>query len=57
MSSTTQKFWEEQEYFENKEIKQEPLNKDVENILEQFRLLSLEDKVKVKQLLKTEKLF
>lgn len=57
MSSTTQRFWEEQEYFENREIEQEPLNKDVENILELFRLLSPENKVKVKQLLKSEKIF
>lgn len=57
MSSTTQRFWEEQEYFENREKEQEPLNKDVENILELFRLLSPENKVKVKQLLKSEKIF
>jgi len=56
MSSTVQRFYQDQEYFETQK-EQEPLNKDVENILELFRLLSPENKVKVKQLLKSEKIF
>lgn len=39
MSSTTQRFWEEQEYFENREKEQETVSKDVQTIIDLFRLL------------------
>lgn len=56
MSSTVQRFFFDDSFGE-REYKEETIDKDVENILELFCLLSVEDKVKVKQLLKTEKLF
>lgn len=57
MSSTTQKFWEEQEYFENKEIEQETVSKDVQTIIDLFRLLEPSERVQVKKLLKSESIF
>ena len=52
--SDSVKYWEEQDL----EPKQkEELSKDVINILELFRLLSAESKVKVKQILRNENIF
>lgn len=57
MSSTTQRFWEEQEYFENKEIEQETVSKNVQTIIDLFRLLEPLERVQVKKLLKSESIF
>lgn len=57
MSSTTQRFWEEQEYFENKEIEQETVSKDVQTIIDLFRLLEPLERVQVKKMLKSESIF
>jgi hypothetical protein len=56
MSSTIQIFFLDDSFGE-REHKEEIIDKDVENIVELFRLLSPENKVKVKQLLKSEKIF
>lgn len=57
MSSTTQRFWEEQEYFENREKEQETVSKDVQTIIDLFRLLEPLERVQVKKLLKSESVF
>ena len=56
MSSTVQRYFLDDSFGE-REHKEEVLDKDVENILELVRLLSPENKVKVKQLLKSEEIF
>lgn len=56
MSSSVQKFYLDQEWFEQPK-ETEPLSKGVENILELFELLSVEDKVTVKKLLKNKNVF
>ena len=57
MSSTTQRFWEEQEYFENKQEEKEIISKDVQTIIDLFRLLEPLEKVQVKKMLKSESIF
>ena len=58
MSSTPQKFYLDQESFGEKEIKTEEIySQDVINIRELFRLLSFEDKVITKRLLREENIF
>jgi hypothetical protein len=44
-------------YLENPKEDKEVLSEDVVNILELFRLLSAENKVKARQLLKQENIF
>lgn len=56
MSSTVQRFFLDDSFGE-REHKEEVIDKDVEGVIELFRLLSPENKVKVKQLLKFEKIF
>lgn len=56
MSSSVQKFYLDQEWYEQPK-EPEPLSKGVEDVLKLFESLSAEDKVKVKQLLKSEKVF
>ena len=52
--SDSVKYWEEQD-LEPKQEKE--LSEDVVNILELFRLLSLEDKATAKRIIKGEKMF
>jgi len=50
------KFWDEGNFGE-KEINQTVFSKDVENIMELYNLLSLEDRLIVKRLIINKKLF
>lgn len=50
----TLKYWDEQD-FQNYE--KETLSEDVQHILDLFRLLSAEERLKVKQLVREEKIF
>lgn len=56
MSSSPQKFYLDDSFGE-KEIKTEEYSQDVINIRELFRLLSFEDKVITKRLIKEESIF
>lgn len=49
-------YWEDQD-FPAKEIKTEEYSKDVVNIAELFKLLSTEDRIAVKRLIASEKVF
>ena len=53
----TIRYYLDQESFGEKEIKTEEYSQDVINIRELFRLLSFEDKVIVKRLIREEKIF
>jgi hypothetical protein len=55
MSDSVQKFYLDESFREKDS--EEFLNKEVENILGLYRLLSLEDKLKAKRLIATEKIF
>ena len=57
MSDSVQRFYLDQESFGEKEIKTEEYSQDVINIRELFRLLSFEDKVIAKRLIREEKIF
>lgn len=57
MSSITQRFWEEQEYFDNKQEEKETVSKDVQTIIDLFRLLEPLERVQVKKMLKLESIF
>ena len=54
MSDTLKRYWEE-EY--PQEVKDNKLSEDVVNILETFKLLTIEDKIIVKRLIKTVDIF
>ena len=54
MSDTFKHYWDEEYPQEEKDDK---LSKDVLNILEIFKLLSVEDKIVVKRLIKTMDIF
>ena len=57
MSDSVSKFFLDNSYLEEPKEDKEVLSEDVVNILELFRLLSAEQKVKVRQLLKQENIF
>jgi hypothetical protein len=48
------KYWEEQTFEPRKE---EKLSEDIVNILDLFRLLSVENKLKVRDLIRNEEIF
>jgi hypothetical protein len=52
--SDTMKYWEEQSF---EPIKEEKLSEDVVNILDLYRLLSVENKLKVRNLIRNEEIF
>jgi len=54
MSDSVQRFYSD-ESFGEKEIKNN--SKEVQNILDIFRLLSVEDKISVKRLIREEEIF
>ena len=54
MSDTVKHYWDE-EY--PQEVKDNKLSEDVVNILETFKLLTIEDKIIVKRLIKTVDIF
>ena len=54
MCDTLKHYWEE-EY--PQEVKDNKLSEDVVNILETFKLLTIEDKIIVKRLIKTVDIF
>lgn len=58
MSDSVQKFYLDQESFGEKEIKtEEKDSQDVMNILDLFKMLSIEDKITTIRKLRQEKLF
>lgn len=58
MSSSPQRFYLDQESFGEKEIKtEEKDSQDVMNILDLFKMLSIEDKITTIRKLRQEKLF
>jgi len=57
MSDSISKFFLDNSFLEEPKEDKEVLSEDVVNILELFRLLSAENKVKVRQLLKQENIF
>lgn len=57
MSSTTQRFWEEQEYFKSKQEEKETVSKNVQTIIDLYRLLEPLERVQVKKMLKSENIF
>ena len=58
MSDSVQKFYLDQESFDEKEIKtEEKYSQDVINIKELFRLLSVEDRILVKRIIAEENIF
>lgn len=57
MSSSPQKFYLDDSFGEKENKTEETYSQDVINIRELFRLLSFEDKVITKRLLREEKIF
>lgn len=57
MGDSISKFFLDNSFLEEPKEEKEVLSEDVVNILELFRLLSAEQKVKVRQLLKQENIF
>ena len=57
MSDSVQKFYLDQESFGEKEKTEEKYSQDVINIRELFRLLSVEDRILVKHLIREESIF
>jgi hypothetical protein len=57
MGDSVSKFFLDNSFLEEPKEEKEVLSEDVVNILELFRLLSVENKVRVRQLLKQENIF
>ena len=57
MGDSVQKYFMDNSYLEEPKQEDKELSKDVVNIIQLFRLLSVENKVKVRQLLKNENIF
>ena len=57
MSDSVTKYFMDNSYLEEPKQEDKELSKDVVNIIQLFRLLSVENKVKVRQLLKNENIF
>ena len=57
MSDSVSKYFMDNSYLEEPKQDDKELSKDVVDIIQLFRLLSVENKVKVRQLLKQENIF
>ena len=57
MGDSVSKFFLDNSFLEEPKEDKEVLSEDVVNIIQLFRLLSVENKVKVRQLLKQENIF
>lgn len=57
MGDSVSKFFLDNSFLEEQKIDKEVLSKDVVNILELFKLLSINDKITVKKLIRDETVF